>query len=71
MQFTQRVGILDRNLGRELTAPFASPNLLAPGPALHITAAFQLDQITTIAQNRPVVQKSFYVIHSIFDVSHT
>ena len=51
MQLAQRVGLLDRHLGRELAAAAAGADLLAARAAVDVPAALQLDQIAAVADD--------------------
>ncbi len=51
MQFAQCIGLLDRHFGRELPAATARADLLAPGAAVDIPAAFQFNQIAAVAED--------------------
>ena len=51
MQLPQRLGVFDGHLGRELPAASSGANLLASGPAVHVAAALELDEITAIANH--------------------
>src|SRR5688500_18376819 len=54
MQLAQRVRLFDGHLGRELSAAAPGANLLAPRTAFNVAAAFQFDQVTAVAQHRPL-----------------
>ena len=71
MQFAQRVRILDGDFRRELAAALAGADFLATGTAVHVTAAFEFDQIAAVAEHgagfHEVVDGRFHVLVSDVD----
>ena len=57
VQFAQRIGMLDGDLGRELAAAAAGADLLAAGAAVDVAAALQFDQIAAVADDRSLLDK--------------
>ena len=57
VQLLQRLGILYGHFWRELAAALAGADLLPTGPAVHIAAAFQFDEIAAVAKDRSLFKE--------------
>ena len=65
MQFAKRVGILNRHFRSKLSTAAAGPELLAARATVHVTAAFEFDEISAVAENDTFVEQSGNRFHEL------
>ena len=65
MQLAERLRIFDRDFGRELAAAFAGADFLAARTAVHVTASFQFDEITAVAEDDAFIQPGSNGFHGM------
>ncbi len=69
MQLAERVRIFDSHFRCELAAALAGADLFTTRSAVHVTAAFQFDEITAVAEDDAVfkqVSDGFHAMASVF-----
>ena len=68
MQLAQRVRIFNRHFRRELAAALAGADLFTARSTVHVTAAFQFDEIAAVAEHDALVKQGSDGFHAMVSV---